>query len=301
MAPSAPPKFRRLLAERSFLASIARPPVGEASTLHTAPSTSSAGSLRDRATTSSASSASALRASASTTSAPSASSSRDSASTTSATGYSSLASFPEDKASKPATIGRSSKRPIILSDSEDETPLPRLIKRNRSTSSKKQSDKSQPGYKELLAVYNGTKDDERYKPYWIKYSLEWHYERLWRMSRSPTQRIISSNKGWKDPNVLKAIGGNIRHKGPGWYLDAIADSDDPEYIKEYAGQAEDMDDRLRQHANDAKNPKKDSLHYRLVRSKPTRSSNYVVLGLYDDSECLDDKEEEQLFLNIGEQ
>ncbi|TKX24278.1 hypothetical protein C1H76_3380 [Elsinoe australis] len=158
-----------------------------------------------------------------------------------------------------------------------------------------------PGFAELQLIFDKIKNEERYQPYWATYTIDYTYERLWSYTRAPVKRIIIKNEGWQDLKTLKSIGGNLYYKGPAWYLDAMGDSSDPDFIKEYVGQADDLDYRLGSHALSAKDLENRSLHYLILRAKPTRSSTYVVLGEYPTYERLADIEMEQIFKNIGEQ
>ena len=74
---------------------------------------------------------------------------------------------------------------------------------------------------------------------------------------------------------LLAIGGDITWFGPGWYMNTLADEEDPLWFTLYVGQADGVWERIRHHRNHYKTDK--SLHYHHWR-QPHRRSTFVLLG-----------------------
>ncbi|KAK4545857.1 hypothetical protein LTR36_002421 [Oleoguttula mirabilis] len=89
--------------------------------------------------------------------------------------------------------------------------------------------------------------------------------------------MLLANEDYTDKDKLLAIGGDVKHKGPGWYMHVLTDDNDSDWFKLYIGQGERVKIRVDYHRKPSVLKKNTALHYQLLR-KPGRQYNYVLLA-----------------------
>jgi len=109
---------------------------------------------------------------------------------------------------------------------------------------------------------------------------------LERAFRKPVKQLIAE-ESYTDKTKLLAIGGDIKHNAPGHYMDVLIDKADDTWSKLYIRQGEHVKIRIEYHKKRTVLKNKNALHYRLLRSKPSRCYKYVLLATIPEDEQLD--------------
>ncbi|KAK5116860.1 hypothetical protein LTR85_009120 [Meristemomyces frigidus] len=106
-----------------------------------------------------------------------------------------------------------------------------------------------------------------------------------RTFQGPVQQLLA-DEDYTDKHKLLAIGGDVKYKGRGWYMDVLTDDNDSDWFKLYIGQGERVKTRVDYHRKPSVLKKNSALHYQLLR-KPGRRYNYVLLASLPEGEAVD--------------
>ncbi|PPJ51424.1 hypothetical protein CBER1_09347 [Cercospora berteroae] len=192
-------------------------------------------------------------------------------------------------ASKPLTLVSPS---IVPSDDSDDEPL--LKKRARKTSYTLSSLKAPPDALTLpasstvpqhMAIFHNLytlcqSDDKRgFDGMTAKYSEARLLGIANAIFRQPVKDILR-DEDYADRDRLLRIGGDTKSMLPAWYLDILTDDEAAEWFKLYLGQALRLKVHIDYHNKPTIRKKKQQLRYRLLRAKPSRHSNFVVLAVW---------------------
>lgn len=104
--------------------------------------------------------------------------------------------------------------------------------------------------------------------------------------RQPFKNIMHEDD-FANKQRLLDIGGNIKDKRAGWYIDVVTDEELAAWYKLYPGQAGSLSTRIGYHQKPSVIAKGTSLHYRVLRKKGSRKSNYVVVGVWTAANAID--------------
>ncbi|KAK3640087.1 hypothetical protein LTR56_012063 [Elasticomyces elasticus] len=98
--------------------------------------------------------------------------------------------------------------------------------------------------------------------------------------------ILLEGTDFTNKQALLDIGGDVKYKGPGLYMDVLTDDNAAEWFKLYGGQAERVKVRTDYHKKPSVLKKNTALHYQLLR-KPGRNYDYVLVAALPENEPVD--------------